>query len=188
MILHPAIIALCIDSLLTCGILVYAAFFALRILRHWDLSSGSELQIELEHRTYLISTIMAVCLVFQLISLFFFIHTTDSICRLFPGAMCAAGTLNLNHFGYPVLFLKLCNAFLAGIWLILNHADNQGFDYPLIRLKYRLLLMLTSRVRASSIFLMPRPSQTLMRLGESVVLPIQLNCRASNSTPGVLKA
>jgi len=141
MILHPAIIALCIDALLTCGILVYAAFFALRILRSWDLSSGSELQVALEQRTCLISTIMATCLVFQVLSLFFFIHTADSLCRLFPGAMCAAGTLNLNPFGYPLLGLKLFNAVFSGIWLIINHVDSHGYDYPLIRVKYRLLLV-----------------------------------------------
>lgn len=153
MILHPAIIALCSDSLLTCTILAYAAVFGVRILRRWDLASGSELQVELEHRTYLISTIMAICLVFQVGSLFLFINTTDSLCRLFPGAMCSAGTLNLNRFGYPVLVLKLVNAIVAGLWLIINHADNQGYDYPLIRVKYRMLLLIVPPVVVESLLL-----------------------------------
>lgn len=153
MILHPAVIALCGNALLTCAILAYAAVFAVRILRHWDLASGSEFQVALEHRTYLISTIMATCLVFQVASLFLFIYTTDSICTLFPGAMCAAGTLNLNRFGYAVLILKLINAVVAGIWLIINQADNQGYDYPLIRVKYRLQLLLTPLVVVESLLL-----------------------------------
>ena len=63
--------------------------------------------------------------------------------------MCAAGTLNVNAYGYPTLVLKVLNCLLAGIWLILNHADNRADDYPLIRKKYALLL-LSSAARCSS--------------------------------------
>lgn len=151
MILHPSIIALCSGSLLTSAILLYAAFFALRILRHWNLASGSEYQVTLEHRTYLISTIMACSMIFQILSLFLFIHTADSLSTLFKGAMCAAGTLNLNVFGYPALLLKLVTFLLAGLWLIINHLDNQGYDYPLIRFKYLLLLIITPLVTIESL-------------------------------------
>ena len=143
MILDPAIIALLAGSLLTSCMLLYAACFAVRILRHWDLASGSEVQIALERRTYLLATIMICVMIFQLFSLFLFITTADRLCTLFSGAMCAAGTLNLNRFGYPALLLNLAGFLLAGTWLIVNHADNQGFDYPLIRVKYRLLLLTT---------------------------------------------
>jgi hypothetical protein len=142
MILDPSIIALLTGSLLTSALLLYAAFFAVRIIRHWDLASGSELQVTLERRTYLLTTIMACACTFQILSLFLFIRTADSICTLFVGAMCAAGTLNLNQFGYPALLLKFANFLLAGIWLIVNHADCRGYDYPLIRVKYRLLLVI----------------------------------------------
>ena len=53
--------------------------------------------------------------------------------------MCAAGTLNVDAFGYPTLVLKIFNFILAGLWLVLNYADNQGYDYPLIKKKYLLL-------------------------------------------------
>jgi len=43
-------------------------------------------------------------------------------------------------------------------------------------------------LRASSTLVTPRPAHTLIRFGEFVVLPIQLNARASNSTPGVARA
>jgi hypothetical protein len=141
-ILHPSILALAISSLLICLMVLYSTFYGIRILRHWDIASGSERQLELERRTYLISTIVSYFLALQLISLFLFIFTADSICNLFVGAMCAVGTLSVNGFGYPTLLLKIITFILAGLWLILNHADNQGYDYPLIRKKYLMLAVL----------------------------------------------
>jgi len=140
MILHPNILALLVSSLLISLMLLYSSYYGIRILRSWDILSGSELQLKLERRTYLISTIISYFLVFQLASLFLFISTADSICELFIGAMCAVGTLTVNHFGYPTLLLKIWTFLLAGFWLVLNHLDNQGYNYPLIRGKYLLLL------------------------------------------------
>ncbi len=143
MILHPPIIALLLGSLLVGFLLVLASWEAVRILRHWDLSSGSERQLGLERRTYLVSTVMGYACAFQVTSLFLFIYTADDLAPLFVGAMCAAGTLFVNPFGYPTLLLKTTGAVLAGVWLIVNHADNRGRDYPLIRWKYAFLLVLT---------------------------------------------
>ena len=110
------------------------------IVRGFDIRSGSERQLRLERRTYLVSTVVAYAFGFQLLSLFLFLFTADSLHPLFPGAMCAAGVLNVNRFGYPALLLKCVGFLLAGGWLVLNAADNRGFDYPLIRKKYLLLL------------------------------------------------
>jgi hypothetical protein len=60
--------------------------------------------------------------------------------------MCAAGSLNVNAYGYPALILKIVNCLLAGVWLIINHTDNQGYDYPLIKVKYVLLTILAPLV------------------------------------------
>jgi len=150
MILHPAILALLAGSFMALAMLLYSSWFGLRIIRTWDLRSGSEVQLALEKRTYLISTIMSYVFIFQLISLFLFIYTADSLCTLFVGAMCAAGTLNVNAYGYPAFILKLCNFIFAGLWLILNHADNRAYDYPLIRKKYLLLLFITPFVIAET--------------------------------------
>jgi hypothetical protein len=152
MILHPAVIALLVSSGLMTVLTVIAAYFGLVILRRWDLASGSEAQLELERRTYLISTITAYGFGFQLLSLFLLIYTADSLCPLFTGAMCAAGTLNVNRFGYPLLVVKLLTFIMAGLWLIMNHADNLGYDYPLIRKKYRFLLALTPFLLADTVF------------------------------------
>lgn len=142
MILHPAALALLATALLISGLGLHANYHGMRILGKWDLESGSELQLELERRTYLISTVMSYILAFQLMSLFLYIYTADSLYPLFTGAMCAAGSFGANSFGYPVLILKIVNFLLAGVWLIINHTDNKAHDYPLIRIKYELLNLL----------------------------------------------
>lgn len=143
MILHPPILALLVGSLLVSFLLLLASWYAVQILRHWDLASGSERQLALERRTYLVSTVMGYACAFQVVSLFLFIYTADDLAPLFVGAMCAVGTLYANVYGYPTLMLKAVSTVLAGAWLIVNHADNRGRDYPLIRKKYALLLALT---------------------------------------------
>lgn len=139
MILQPAVLALLLIALLVAGMGLYAGYYGMRILTRWDRDSGSELQLELERRTYLVSTIMSYILSFELMSLFLFVYTADDLHPLFTGAMCAAGTLAVNSFGYPALLLKIVNFLLAGVWLIVNYADNRGYDYPLIKVKYELL-------------------------------------------------
>lgn len=142
MIQHPGILALISTSILTCIMLLYAAWCGGRILLKWDMESGSELQITLERRTYLISTIVGYGLLFQILSLFLYIFTADAVHSQFVGAMCAAGSLNVNPYGYQVLILKIANCLLAGTWLIINHVDSKGYDYPLIRPKYGLLILM----------------------------------------------
>ncbi|MDQ7787413.1 MAG: hypothetical protein RDU01_07375 [Thermodesulfovibrionales bacterium] len=143
MIIHPAVIALIAGSLMVSVMLLLSAFFGVSIFRSWDIRSGSELQLNLERKTYLISTLMMYVLWFQLASFFLFIFTADRLHELFVGAMCAAGTLNVNEYGYPALILKMVNFILAGLWLIVNYVDNRAYDYPLIKKKYALLLVIT---------------------------------------------
>lgn len=143
MILNPSVIALLLSSFLISGMIIYSSYFGLQILRRWNIKSGSETQLNLERRTYLISTVLSYAFGFQLISLFLFVYTADRLHGTFVGAMCAAGTLNVNRFGYPALILKIASFLLAGLWLILNHADNRAYDYPLIKKKYSFLLFIT---------------------------------------------
>jgi hypothetical protein len=152
MIIHPAVLALLIGSSLTSFMLFYAVWYGIRILAKWDIKSGSELQLSLERRTYLISTILSYTLAFQILSLFLFIYTADHLHNLFTGAMCAAGVLNVNAFGYPLLLLKIADFLLAGIWLIINHADTRGYDYPLIKVKYSLLVAIAPLILLETFF------------------------------------
>jgi hypothetical protein len=151
MILHPAIVALVLVSFLITGMILYSSFFGIRIIRRWDMESGSEEQLALERRTYLISTILSYVFVFQIGSLFLYIYTADSLHHMFVGAMCAAGVLNVDPYGYPTFLLKILNFILAGLWLIINAVDNQAYDYPLIKKKYALLLILAPLIIAESI-------------------------------------
>ncbi len=154
MILQPAVLALLLIALLVAGMGLYAGFYGMRILSRWDPASGSEGQLELERRTYLISTIMSYILSCELMSLFLFIYTADDIHILFTGAMCAAGTLAVNSFGYPALILKMVNFLLAGVWLIINYVDNKGYDYPLIKVKYELLNLIVVLLVQESVLLL----------------------------------
>jgi hypothetical protein len=140
MTFHPATLALHVSSLLILFMILYSTRYGIRILRRWDIQSGSELQLALERRTYLISTLLAYTFGLQLFSLFLFVFTVDHLHTLFVGAMCAAGSLFVNGYGYPALILKIVTFLLAGLWLILNYADNRGYDYPLIRKKYFFLI------------------------------------------------
>jgi len=147
----PAILALFTGSLITAGLLVGAALAGVQILLHWDLRDGSEHQLNLERRTYLISTCVAYAVAFELISLFLFIYTADSLHGFFVGAMCAAGSLNANQWGYSTITFRIVNFLLAGLWLIVNYTDNKGYDYPLIRIKYVLLLIIAPLVLVQAI-------------------------------------
>ena len=96
MIFHPLVIALYVASVLTSFMVLYASCFGVQILRRWDLHSGSETQLGLERKTYLISTLLAYVFGSQLLSLFLYIFTADHLHALFVGAMCAAGSLYVN--------------------------------------------------------------------------------------------
>ncbi len=151
MIFHPLILALTVAAGLTSFLVLYASVFGTQILRRWDLRSGSELQLSLERKTYLISTLLAFVFAAELLSLFLFVYTADRLHTFFVGAMCAAGTLHVNGFGYPALLLKTLNFVVAGTWLILNAADVRGFDYPLTKKKYGFLLALTPLILAETV-------------------------------------
>ena len=152
MIINPSIIALVLGSMLITAFAFYALATALRILRHWDIRSGSEGQLALERKTYLISTIFGYLLGFELFSLFLFVYTAEHIHDLFVGAMCAAGSLNVNDYGYVTLVLKIFTFMFCGVWMIINHADNRAHDYPLIRPKYKLLILLTVMIGLETFF------------------------------------
>jgi len=65
--------------------------------------------------------------------------------------MCAVGSLNVNQWGFPLIILKIITFLLAGLWLIINFADNRGYDYPLIKAKYLLLLAIAPLILTEAI-------------------------------------
>ena len=142
MILHPGVLALLIGTAIVLVMVIHAAATGVIILRRWDFSSSSAGQLGLERKTYLISTLLNYALAFQILSTFLFIYTLDDVHTLFAGAMCATGSLNANPIGWYGLLLKITVLFLAGFWIVLNMIDQMVEDYPLIRLKYILLIVL----------------------------------------------
>ncbi|WP_127478612.1 hypothetical protein [Sulfurivermis fontis] len=150
MLLSPAILALIGVSAVVTALLLLAAVFAVRVLRHWDIRSGSELQLRLERSTYLISTLVTFAIAAEVVALLLFVYNAESMHTQFIGAMCATGVLNVNAWGWPALLLKIAVFFAGSVWLLLNRLDNQGYDYPLIRLKYALLLILLPLVATAA--------------------------------------
>ena len=150
MMFNPAIMALIMVSVVVSGMLLLAGGFSVQVLRRWDIKSGSEVQLLLERRTYLISTILGWVFLFELVSLMLFIYTAESMSGQFVGAMCATGVLNVNDWGWPTLFLKILVFFSGVIWLAINYLDNRGYDYPLIKIKYGLLLLILPLVLAET--------------------------------------
>ena len=142
MIFHPGILALVSGSALVTLMVLYASMLGIKIIQRWDFKSSSAYQLSLERKTYLVSTLMNYVLGFQVISAFLYIYTVDDIHRLFVGAMCATGSLNANPLGWQALLVKISACFMAGLWLVLNYLDLKAEDYPLVRLKYSLLLVL----------------------------------------------
>ncbi|MBF0247364.1 MAG: hypothetical protein HQL36_04740 [Alphaproteobacteria bacterium] len=150
MIFHPTILALLIGSALSSVMVLAGAAFGVRVLRRWDIASGRHGQLVLERRTYLFSVLLAFVMVAELLSLLLFVFNADRMSAQFVGAMCAVGTLNANAFGFPALILKIAVFFLASVWLIVNHVDNMGYDYPLIRVKYAMLIVIAPVVLAAA--------------------------------------
>lgn len=142
MLFQPAIIALLLAAGLAVLMLAVATPFAVQVIRHWDIRSGSEFQLQLERRTYLFSTLVSFVLVVQLGALLLFVFNADRLSAMFVGAMCAVGTLNVNEWGFPSLIAQITVFFLAAMWLAINHVDTGARDYPLVRIKYGLLIVL----------------------------------------------
>jgi len=153
-LINPAIIGLALCSFMISAATIYAAALGVQIIRQWNLKSGSQGQIILERKTYLVSTVLNYVMGCELFSLFLFVAMADRIHTLFIGAMCAAGTLNVNGFGYVTLIFKTINFMFCGVWLCVNYLDNKGYDYPLIRFKYKLLLGITPLIVAETVLLL----------------------------------
>ncbi len=121
---------------------IYACRTAVRILRHWNPSSDSNLQINLENEIWLASTLVEYGLGFQILTLVLFVLAADSFCQVIVGAMCATGALLANSFGMPALLVKIAGVFLYGFWIVLHKLDISSETYPLVKIKYIYLLLI----------------------------------------------
>ncbi|MBT8346036.1 MAG: hypothetical protein HKP52_00390 [Desulfofustis sp.] len=132
-------------ALITCSAVVIifglvGAATSLRLLKHWNLGSDSELQIKLEERIWLVATLVQFGLVVQIISAILFIYAADYFATVLKGAMCAAGSLTANGYGLPALGFKLITIFAGSLWIMVHRLDIGSEDFPYTRLKSYLLL------------------------------------------------
>jgi hypothetical protein len=142
-ILHPGILSLIAGSLIVAAMMGYSSLLGFMILRKWDINSSSSEQLALERKTYLISTIMNYVFGFEIFSSLIFIYTVDDIHRIFVGAMCATGSLNANPIGWYVLYIKVVIFFISSIWIAFNYIDQRADDYPLVKIKYAMVFLIT---------------------------------------------
>lgn len=118
-------------------LVVVALFVAIPLIRKWNANSGNEIQLRLERNGYLISTILRLVLSFQVVSLILFLATVNNrLPNVIKGAMCATGTLSINDFGDPLLYLKVFSIFIYFTFLVLHYFDDAEPAYPLSPLKY----------------------------------------------------
>lgn len=143
MMLHPGILALLAGTAIVFLLTLYGLGLGLQILARWDLRSSSAEQLRLERKTWLVSSLVGVALVFEIASGLLFVQTVDDLHPLFVGAMCATGVLNVHPAGWQALSAKIAVFFAAALWVALNRLDQRAEDFPLVRLKYALLLPLT---------------------------------------------
>lgn len=142
MFLNSWSLGLTLAGLIVLALGIFAGRTAIRVLRYWDPSSDSNLQIKLENEIWLASTLVEYGLGFQIITLILFVLAADTFCQVIVGAMCATGALLANDFGMPALLVKIIGVFLYGFWIVLHKLDISSETYPLVKIKYIYLLLI----------------------------------------------
>jgi hypothetical protein len=117
---------------MACGVLPAA----LRVLRFWDMTADTALQINLEQQTWLSALLVQHLLAIQLVSLVLLVLAADTFSGTLPGAMCATGAFLANDYGLISLSLKIAGVFFYGFWIVLHRLDLSSEHLPLVRLKY----------------------------------------------------
>lgn len=125
--------------------LILAAFAlatALRVLKSWDFASAAPEQYRLEKRVYLAAVLVLFVLAIKGALLPFFVFLLDRLSSLLPGAMCAAGVVNANAYGTPLLFVRIITAIGLGLWLVMHRLDLAEKTWPFTRAKFALFVPL----------------------------------------------
>ncbi len=123
-------------------LLSIALYHTLILLHSYKREATSALQYSLEKRAYLIATIIQLSLFAYIFLLFFFIHTLEGLASLLPGAMCAAGVVEANIYGLPLILLHFCIIILSLLWISLHQEDLRNKKSPYFKRKFQLFLAL----------------------------------------------
>lgn len=121
-------------------LLFIAALSTIGIVKGWNFDRFTPKQFALEKRSYLVMSIIFFALLLKILLLPYLVYTIDALSVLVPGAMCAAGVIEANVYGYPLLFLKIVILFLGGIWMTINTLDLEAKNYPYVKIKSWLYL------------------------------------------------
>jgi len=138
------VISLLLGDTLSTLMAVFGTLIGWKIAVKWDPNSSSQFQLMLERKSYLVSALLVYVFTFEILSLWLFILTVnDHFPPLIRGAMCATGSLNVDSFGWPTLYLKVVVFFLLSFWIYLHKIDRQLPEYPLTKEKFLALLALS---------------------------------------------
>jgi hypothetical protein len=151
MFLNPAVFALLACSAVVGSAAALAAIAGLSVVAGWDPDDSSARQLARERRSVLVEATVRMALGCQLVSLFLFVATAEHLHSLFTGAMCAAGTLNANPFGYPTVLVKTAVFVLCGLWLVVNRASASAASVGLVRFKVLFLVIVAAGVAAENV-------------------------------------
>lgn len=113
---------------------------AVRVLKNWDFNATTPGQYRLEKGVYLTAVLILFVLALKLLLLPFFVFLLDRLSLLMPGAMCAAGVVNANGYGTPLLFIRMATAFALGTWLVIHRLDLAQKTWPFTRRKFLFFL------------------------------------------------
>ncbi|WP_200762503.1 hypothetical protein [Nitrosophilus alvini] len=125
--------------LIFCSIVFLNAFL---IVRYFDIKKDTPLQYRLEKRNYLSSVVAKFALSLKIPMFFYFVFTLDKLSNVIPGAMCAAGVVTASVYGVGLLFLKLLNIYLFGLWLLSDKEDFNTKDFRYTKFKFRFFIVI----------------------------------------------
>lgn len=146
-LLNSEVIVYLLSEIVLYVLLLIAAIATLGILRGWNFDHFTDKQFALENRSYLVMSIIFFVLGLKMLLLPYFAYTIDTLSFLVPGAMCAAGVIDANHYGDPLLMIKIIILFLSGLWIRINRMDLDEKYYPYMKFKswfYLLIFILLS--------------------------------------------
>jgi hypothetical protein len=141
-ILTPNIVALAIIESAIVIMSLIVLYHSAKIAIRWDFDSTKESQYRLEKSSFLVSLVIFYIAIIKIIIMPFFIFIIDSLSVVLNGAMCGTGVINANEYGNILLIFKLCTIFVAGLWIVFHKVDINSKDYPYMRLKSYLFLIL----------------------------------------------
>ncbi len=113
------------------------------ILRYWDFSTTTPAQYRYENADHFVSLICKFILLTKIMLLPAFVELLDGLSGKIAGAMCAAGVLNANPYGVPLMLLKLSVIGMSILWLMLNKADIENGTFAFIKKRYRCFVVLS---------------------------------------------